>query len=192
MATPQKLPPGVVLGAGFAITAGGIAALLAVGSHSSWTVLIPGLILSGFGIGVANPATARVGLGVVPPERSGMASGLSNTFRIGGLATGVAALGAIFQQRITSSMSTTVGTHAGTIGRIISSAGVKAAAHGKPHIAQAARVAFASGLHTIFVIGAIIVALGAVAAAWLVRSRDFHTAPVLSSPPSQNTTSRVS
>jgi predicted MFS family arabinose efflux permease len=30
----QKLPPGLVLGAGFAITAGGIAALLAVGSHS--------------------------------------------------------------------------------------------------------------------------------------------------------------
>ncbi len=63
------------------------------------------MVLSGIGIGIANPAIARVGLGVVPPERSGMASGLSNTFRIGGLATGVAALGAVFQQRITSSMS---------------------------------------------------------------------------------------
>src|ERR1700691_5187723 len=170
----HKLPPGLVLGGGIAITAGGILAFLEVGPNSSWTVLILGMVLSGIGIGIANPAIARVGLGVVPPERSGMASGLSNTFRIGGLATGVAAPGAIFQQRITSPLSTTVGSSAGTIGRVISSAGVKAAAHGNPKVADAARVAFASGLRTIFVIGAIIVALGADAAACLVRSKDFH------------------
>lgn len=181
----HKLPPGLVLGGGVAITAGGIAAFLLVGATSSWTVLILGMVLAGIGIGIANPAIARVGLGVVPPERSGMASGLSNTFRIGGLATGVAALGAVFQQRITSSMSTSVGTQAGTIGRVISSAGVKAAAHGNAAVAAAARVAFVSGLHTIFVIGAIIVVVGAVAAAVLVRSKDFHasTVPAPSSAP---------
>jgi hypothetical protein len=172
----HKLPPGLVLGGGIAITAGGIFALLAVGASSSWTVLIPGMVLSGIGIGIANPAIARVGLGVVPPERSGMASGISNTFRIGGLATGVAALGAVFQQRITTSMAKSVGSHAAALGRVISSAGVKAAAHGQPKIADAARVAFVSGLRTIFIIGAIVVALGAVAAAWLVRAKDFHTA----------------
>jgi len=172
----HQLPPGFVLGGGIAITAGGIFALLAVGPSSAWTVLIPGMVLSGIGIGIANPAIARVGLGVVPPERSGMASGISNTFRIGGLATGVAALGAVFQQRITSSMSASVGTNAGAIGRVISSAGVKAAARGNPKIANAARVAFASGLRTIFLIGAIIVVLGAVAAACLVRAKDFHSA----------------
>ena len=172
----NKLPPGLVLGGGIAITAGGIFAMLAVGPNSSWTVLIPGMVLAGIGIGIANPAIARVGLGVVPPERSGMASGISNTFRIGGLATGVAALGAVFQQRITTSMAASVGAHAAALGRVISSAGVKAAAHGQPKIAEAARVAFVSGLRTIFVIGAIIVAFGAVVAAWLVRSKDFHRA----------------
>jgi hypothetical protein len=174
-----------VLGGGVAITAGGILAFLAVGPNSTWTVLVLGMILAGIGIGIANPAIARVGLGVVPPERSGMASGLSNTFRIGGLATGVAALGAVFQQRITSSMTTTVGSNAGSIGRVISSAGVKAAAHGSPKVADAARVAFASGLRTIFVIGAVIVALGAVAAACLVRSKDFHV-PTTPSPAPQS------
>ena len=59
---------------------------------------------------------------------------------------------------------------------VISSAGVKAAAHGQPKIADAARVAFVSGFRTIVLIGAIIVALGAVVSAWLVRSKDFHTA----------------
>ena len=172
----HKLPPGVVLGGGIAITAGGIVALLAVGPSSGWMVLIPGMVLSGIGIGIANPAIARVGLGVVPPERSGMASGLSNTFRISGLATGVAALGAVFQQRITTSMSASVGSHAAALGRVISSAGVKAAAHGQLKIADAARVAFVSGLRTIFIIGAIVVTLGALAAACLVRTKDFYSA----------------
>jgi hypothetical protein len=111
-----------------------------------------------------------------------MASGISNTFRIGGLATGVAALGSVFQQRITSSMAHVVGARAGTVGRVISSAGVKAAAHGQPMLEQAARVAFVSGLRTIVVIGAVVVALGAVAAAGLVRSKDFHT-PTNPAPP---------
>jgi EmrB/QacA subfamily drug resistance transporter len=175
-APAQKLPPGVVLGGGIAITASGIVALLAIGPSSGWTVLIPGMVLSGIGIGIANPAIARVGLGVVPPERSGMASGISNTFRIGGLATGVAALGAVFQQRITSSMSASIGAHAAALGRVISSAGVKAAAHGQLRIADAARVAFVSGLRTILIIGAFVVAFGALAAACLVRSKDFHPA----------------
>jgi EmrB/QacA subfamily drug resistance transporter len=189
----HKLPPGVVLGAGLAIAAGGIGALLAVGTHSGWTALIPGMVLSGFGIGVANPAIARVGLGVVPPERSGMASGISNTFRIGGLATGVAALGAIFQQRITSSLSTTVGSRAAALGRVVSSAGVKAAAHGQTRIADAARGAFVSGLHTILIIGAVVVALGAAFAALLVRSKDFHRAivPVTPTEPVANKTAEA-
>jgi hypothetical protein len=182
----HNLPPALVLGGGIAITAGGLFALLAVGPNSGWTVLIPGMVLAGIGIGIANPAIARVGLGVVPPERSGMASGISNTFRIGGLATGVAALGAIFQQRITTSMTKSIGAHGAALGRVISSAGVKAAAHGQPKIADAARVAFISGLRTIFLIGAIIVVIGAVAAACLVRAKDFvgATAPAPATEPS--------
>ena len=65
--------------------------------------------VSGVGIGLANPAIAHIALGVVPPERSGMASGISNTFRIGGLATGVAALGAVFQSRLSTSLHESLG-----------------------------------------------------------------------------------
>jgi EmrB/QacA subfamily drug resistance transporter len=170
----QKVPPGIELGVGFAITAGGVAAFLAIGSTTSWTALIPGMVLCGLGVGIANPAIARVGLGVVPPERSGMASGISNTFRIAGLATGVAALGAIFQQRITSSLSAGSVPDAPALGRAVSSTGVKAAAQSNAATAQAARVAFSSGMHTIVVIAAITVAVGALLAASLVRARDFH------------------
>jgi hypothetical protein len=114
-----------------------------------------------------------------------MASGISNTFRIAGLATGVAALGAIFQQRVTTSLTSSVGPHAAAISNVVSSAGVTAAAHGQTRTADAAHVAFVSGLHTIFIICAIAVAAGAIISVVLVRSKDFHqpTSPVAPTEP---------
>ena len=67
--------------------------------------MLPGLLVGGVGIGLANPAIAKIALGVVPPQRAGMASGITNTFRIGGVATGVAALGAVFQHRLQSTLA---------------------------------------------------------------------------------------
>ena len=89
-----------MLSAGLLRTAAGLALMHGLTVNSSWTALIPGLALTGVGIGLANPAIAKIALGVVPPQRAGMASGISNTFRTGGLATGVAALGAVFQQHL--------------------------------------------------------------------------------------------
>ena len=57
--------------------------------------LLPGLLLMGIGIGLSNPAVTYAALGVVPAARSGMASGVNNTFRQVGLALGIAALGAL-------------------------------------------------------------------------------------------------
>jgi hypothetical protein len=109
-----------------------------------------------------------------------MASGISNTFRIGGLATGVAALGAIFQQRISASLSATFGAKADQVGRLLSSSGVRAtvsATHGGPGAAATLQVAFVAGLRVILVIGLVLVALGAIFAVTLVRAKDFVRAP---------------
>ncbi len=43
--------------------------------QSEWTHLIPGLIVAGIGIGMINVPLASTAVGVVAPERSGMASG---------------------------------------------------------------------------------------------------------------------
>jgi EmrB/QacA subfamily drug resistance transporter len=83
----EHTPPGASLGAGLGLSALGLALMHGVSATSSWTTLLPGLLVAGLGIGIANPAIAKIALGVVSPERSGMASGISNTFRIGGLAT---------------------------------------------------------------------------------------------------------
>jgi EmrB/QacA subfamily drug resistance transporter len=180
-----RIPPGVVLGAGLAITAGGIAAMRAVAVDSGWTVLIPGLILTGLGIGLANPAIARVALGVVPPERSGMASGISNTFRVGGLATGVAALGAVLESRITSSLAPQYGHQATRLGAAVASGGVRAARQALPGnqgVVEAAHRAFVSGLDLVLVISAIVVMAGALLTVF-IRARDFVRAPSPAGPP---------
>ena len=62
-----------------------------------WTALLAGFLLAGAGIGLVNPALATAAVGVVEPQRAGMASGINSTFRQVGIATGIAALGAIFQ-----------------------------------------------------------------------------------------------
>ena len=182
----EKLSPRLGLGIGLGIIGSGLAAMTVVTARSSWTALIPGLLLTGLGIGIANPMIAKIALGVVAPARSGMASGINNTFRIGGVATGVAALGALFQQRVTTSLATNLGHPAPQLAKVVASAGIRAAVaagSSTPGIAVAAHGAFLSGFRLILVIGAVVVALGAIAGAAFVRGRDFiHRPPPAAAP----------
>ena len=123
----ERVPAGLSLCAGLAISAVGIWLFTDLSVGSTWMALLPGLLVGGVGIGLANPAIAKIALGVVAPERAGMASGISNTFRIGGVATGVAALGAIFQQKIQATMQPIVGHQASAYAQAIAAGGTKAA-----------------------------------------------------------------
>jgi MFS family permease len=71
-------------------------ALLTVAAvDSSWTVFLPGEIIALIGTGIFNPAVSQLALGSAPPEMSGLAAGVNDTFRQAGIAVGVAALGAL-------------------------------------------------------------------------------------------------
>jgi EmrB/QacA subfamily drug resistance transporter len=179
-----RLAPGLLLGAGLGLTAVGLALMHGLNAHSQWTALLAGLVVTGVGIGLANPAIAHIALGIVPPERSGMASGISNTFRIGGLATGVAALGAVFQSRLATSLHESLGNPPATLAKTLASGGTHAASalvHGRSGVTEALLKAFAGGLNEILAIGAGLTLVGAVAAVTLVRSSDFHGAGVAAS-----------
>lgn len=52
--------------------------------------LIGGMVIIGLGAGLFNGETTKVGMTVIPRERSGMASGVSGTVRISGLVIGIA------------------------------------------------------------------------------------------------------
>jgi predicted MFS family arabinose efflux permease len=96
----RVLPVRAALPAGQLLSAAGLLAMRGLEASSSWTVLLPGLLLMGVGIGLSNPAVTYAALGVVPATRSGMASGVNNTFRQVGIALGIAVLGTLLPARI--------------------------------------------------------------------------------------------
>jgi EmrB/QacA subfamily drug resistance transporter len=175
----EQLPTGLVLSAGLAATAAGLATMHGLTVSSSWTALIPGLLLTGLGIGIANPAIAKIALAVVPPQRTGMASGISNTFRTAGLATGVAALGAVFQHHLTTSLAAQLGHPAPKLATALASGGTHTAQTLTPSqhgLLPASHQAFVSATNEILAIGSLLVLLGAIAGLLLVRTRDLQPA----------------
>jgi EmrB/QacA subfamily drug resistance transporter len=166
----SAIPPSRRLWVGLGIVAIGLASMLLVHTSSGWTALLPGLLLVGFGIGLANPAIGQLALAVAPPERAGMASGINNTCRMGGLAMGVAGLGALLQARILDSLHGSVPGATPKLASTIASAGPDAAAGGNAHLAAAAHAAFVSGFRADVVAGVVALTLGCLVVAALVRA----------------------
>jgi len=97
---PAWLPVRAGMSAGMLLSAVGLLAMRGIGVSTPWTQLLPGLLLVGAGLGLSNPAVTYAALGVVPTTRSGMASGVNNTFRQLGLAIGIAALGVLLPAQV--------------------------------------------------------------------------------------------
>jgi EmrB/QacA subfamily drug resistance transporter len=85
----------LMVAGGLALVSAGMALFLLAGVNSSWTIILPGVMVALIGTGLFNPALTAVALGTVPPEQSGVAAGVNDTFRQAGIAVGVAALGAL-------------------------------------------------------------------------------------------------
>jgi EmrB/QacA subfamily drug resistance transporter len=184
-----RFPSRVLLGTGMLLIAIGLALMTSIDAGSSWTVLLPGFVVSGVGVGIANPVIASASVSVVPPQRSGMASGSSSTFRSVGLATGIAALGAVFQTQVhdkafaalaaTSPGRQLVAQAGHTLNTAFIEGGVRAVATAMHSpsasgvLLHAYRVGFTATLDDLMRISAIVALLGAVAAGALIRQRDF-------------------
>jgi hypothetical protein len=156
---------------------------------STLTVLLPGFLVCGFGIGVVNPVLASASISVVEPQRSGMASGANNTFRQVGIATGIAILGAVFQSQIVS--HTTKVLAQSSVGQAVIHQGGAAlsaaeaagqvhqvAAHiplpaGRAALLNAYHVGFSTTLNHLTIISAVIAFVGSIGGFVLVRQRDF-------------------
>jgi EmrB/QacA subfamily drug resistance transporter len=92
-----RRPLGELLGVGLVLLAAGLLMMRGLDAGSDWEAVLPGLLVAGAGVGLISPALAAAMVGVLPVERSGLASGINNTFRQTGIAAGIAGLGAIFQ-----------------------------------------------------------------------------------------------
>jgi EmrB/QacA subfamily drug resistance transporter len=177
----ERVPVRWLIGPGLLLVGIGLIIMGGLSGASSWTHLIPGFIVAGLGGGMVNPPLASTAIGVVRPEKAGMASGINTTFRQIGIATGIAALGSIFTAALAHNLAhapavaslaprieTTIRT--GQVGQFIAS--LPPASRGP--VALAIRSGFAAGLNDLLIVTAALALVGAVCSVLLIRSKDFE------------------
>ena len=177
-ALSHRIPIRILLGVGLGTVGVGLVLMHGVSADSEWTALLAGFLVAGVGIGITNPGIGQAAIAVVPVEKAGMGSGINTTFRQVGIATGVAALGAIFQSRVDSRLSELLPNAPRGLGELVSSGGSRAAvAVAQPgtraEVAHASKVAFVCGFNEIILIAAVLSFVGAALGLALVRASDF-------------------
>src|SRR6266851_1716494 len=111
--------------AGMALVAAGLAATVLLGQHASFAGLMAPLAAVGIGSGLTMPITAAI-LGVLPPDRAGVAGGILNVAREASGLLGVTIIGAILTARQGAALAAGATPHAAFLAGY--SAGLAAAA----------------------------------------------------------------
>jgi MFS family permease len=178
------MPVRWLIGPGLLLVGIGLFLMAGINATTGWTHLIVGFILAGFGSGMVNPPLASTAVGVVAPQRSGMASGVNTTFRQIGIAVGIAVYGTIFttvlDHDLVHNLAATPGasSHASQIiagiqsgnpGRVIKAAPASV----QQVLGLALRQSFASMLNDLFYVSGTIAIIGALCAMALIRQKDF-------------------
>jgi EmrB/QacA subfamily drug resistance transporter len=173
-----------LIGPGLLLVGIGLLLMRGLDASSDWTHLIAGMIVGGAGVGLVNPPLASTAVGVVTPQRAGMASGINSTFRQVGIATGIALLGTLFASEIKSQVLSLSAGQPGLAGQgpkiadAVQSGGVSpllahlpASVRGQvQHITASA---FTAGLNRILLVAAIIALAAAAVAFTTIRQKDF-------------------
>ena len=180
----SRVPVRLLIGPGLIIVGVSLLLMRGLNAGSSWTHLIPGMIVGGVGIGLVNPPLASTAVGVVPPQRAGMASGINSTFRQVGIATGIALLGSLFSNEVKDQVQSlaaaapglssrgpqiAAAVQSGQIGQVIA----KLPPSARQSVGVITRTAFTTGLNLILLVAAIIALVSGVVALAAIRSRDF-------------------
>jgi hypothetical protein len=137
-----------------------------------WAMLA-GMLASGVGAGLLNGETAKVTMAAIPPERAGMASGLSGTARFSGAVVGFAVLGVVLYGRIAQIIN--------AAGAFPPGANRASLIHdvASGHLGEGGRLAlqaFAAGYQALLFTGAGLAALAALTVWLLVRDEDTRPA----------------
>jgi EmrB/QacA subfamily drug resistance transporter len=173
---------------GLALVGAGLLLMGGLEAGDDWTALLAGFLVAGGGIGMVNPALATAAIGVVDPRRSGMASGINSTFRQVGIATGIAAWGAIFQHVVRAEFVRDaaragvrgVQQRGGDVADFIAFGGARRS--GNPQLAKLGEQAFVAGLNHLLLLAGLVAFAGALLSALLIRPGDLRgaAAPVAS------------
>ncbi|NGO79989.1 MFS transporter [Streptomyces sp. YC504] len=152
------VPKTVLLG--MTVVALGLAsiAILGGGTDGSYWGMLLGLFLFGLGLAVAQPAMANAIMSAIPAEKAGVGAGINGTLAEFGNGLGVAVLGAVLNARFAALVTVTASSLPAAVAAA-KSAGERAEIQD----------AFATGLQTSQLVGAIAVFLGGLLAAALLR-----------------------
>ena len=189
----ERVPVRWLIGPGLILVGVGLFLMAGLSGTSSWTHLIPGFIISGAGAGFVNPPLASTAIGVVEPERAGMASGVNTTFRQIGIAVSIAALGTIFSSSLRHhldrllSVAPQLKDHTQQIVTAIRQGQGGAAFAAVPpalrgQLGQAVKSSFASGINDLLIVTGALALVGAVGSMLLIRNRDFVSRQPLPTP----------
>ncbi|WP_344535636.1 MFS transporter [Streptomyces levis] len=142
---------------GMTLVSAGLAAIALLGGHGYGGMLL-GLVVMGAGVALSMPAMANAIMSAIPPEKAGVGAGVNGTLAEFGNGLGVAVLGAVLNSRFASLVA-------------VSAASLPAAlaAAGSPEEKARISDAFASGLETSQLVGAVAVLAGGLVAAGLLR-----------------------
>ncbi|MEU2668571.1 MFS transporter [Streptomyces sp. NPDC007164] len=154
-----KLGTPLTIASGMSLLAAGLAAIALLGGDGYGGMLL-GLVVMGAGIALAMPAMANAIMSAIPPEKAGVGAGVNGTLAEFGNGLGVAVLGAVLNSRFAALVPAAVG--AASLPAALASAG---------DAGERARItdAFASGLETSQLFGAVAVLVGGLLAAVLLR-----------------------
>jgi EmrB/QacA subfamily drug resistance transporter len=180
----SHVPVRWLIAPGLLLVGVGLLLMRGLDAGSSWTHLIPGMIVAGAGVGMVNPPLASTAVGVVRPDRAGMASGINSTFRQVGIATGIALLGTLFSSKVASDViarAQHVPALAGKGQQLATAVQSGDSQHAISSIPPAARGAveqvvsgsFTAGLDRILLIAAIVAIASGVIALFTIRTKDF-------------------
>jgi EmrB/QacA subfamily drug resistance transporter len=156
----HRVSPRLTIGIGLLLIGTGSGLQAVLDASSSWTALVPGLVVGGLGVGIAIPTLSSAAMAAAPHERGGMAGGAFNTFRQLGYALGIAVLGVVLRSRIEHVLT----------GHVPDAHAMAGAASGgrAPHVAIVGS-AVASGLNAVYAVSAALGLVGGVIVLVLVR-----------------------
>ncbi|KXU82267.1 disulfide bond formation protein DsbA [Paraburkholderia monticola] len=178
----KRIAPMLLLSAGLLLIALGnlLTALAAGGAQYAWVA--GGMIVTGLGAGVLNGDTQKAIMACVPPERTGMASGISTTTRFTAIVMSVGVLGAVLAAHARAAFVATVpltpavraALDAGFMSRVMAGDTAQATASLAPALRSAlttaAQASFAAGFAAALGVAALVAAAVA-AVVWGLAGR---------------------
>ena len=180
----SHVPVRWLIGPGLFLVGIALITMAGLDGTTSWTHLVPGFIIGGIGSGLVNPPLASTAVGVVTPERSGMASGVNTTFRQIGIAVAIATYGSIFTAALGRDLTSALAGQPalaskapelvtalkqGAVGQVMASTPPNL----RGPLVAGLHTAFAGALNDLFYVSAALALVGALCSTLLIRSQDF-------------------